>query len=77
MYICLRMRKVIYISTIVLTFGFVSCDKQEYNPIYETNQDAPVWDKGNSPFTVGDDVIDDGDVIVDPNYDPDGKSRRN
>lgn len=73
------MKKVFYISSIVLAFGFVSCDKQEFNPNNEENQDIPAWEKGGSGSNIGNDVIGDDqedDEIVDPNYDPDGKSKR-
>ncbi len=76
------MKKVIYISILILTLGFVSCTKQDIQPINQVEQDVPTWEKGLTPTTItGDsDVVDDGsddDGIVDPNYDPDGKSKRN
>lgn len=75
------MKKIIYISTIVLAFGFVSCNKQDMSPINETNQDIPSWEKGlstsNDDHIINDDDATDGGGIVDPNFDPDGRSRRN
>ena len=83
MYICLRMKKITYISILALSLAFVSCTKQDIQPINQVDQDIPSWEKGLSPTTIfgDDDGINDDNSdnggIVDPNYDPDGKSRRN
>ena len=72
------MRRIIYISTLVLAFGFVSCNKQDFRPNNETNQDTPTWEKDLSVSNDGS-VIDDntdGGGIVDPNFDPDGRTKR-
>lgn len=72
------MKKVIYISTIVLGLGFVSCQKQEVAPSSQ-EMEVPVWQNGaregcDDPSTpvINDDgsIIDDTD-ITDPNLDPD------
>ncbi len=81
MYICLRMKKITYISILTLSLVFVSCSKQNITPNTQADQDVPVWEKGVSRTTItgddlGDDSTDNGG-IVDPNYDPDGKSKRN
>lgn len=39
------MKKVFYISAVVLGLGFVSCQKQEVTPAQEL--DAPVWQEAN------------------------------
>lgn len=40
------MKKVIYISTIILGFGFVSCQKQEATPAPQ-EMEAPVWQEAS------------------------------
>lgn len=76
------MKKVFYISAVILGLGFVSCQKQELAPAQEL--EAPEWeefdsgtsargaaDDNGSPTDNGGTVIDDG--ITDPNGDPDDK----
>jgi len=59
----------------------VSCNKQDITPNNESNQDIPSWNKDasttNNGVIIDDDNTTDGDGIVDPNFDPDGRSKRN
>ncbi|GAB5416526.1 MAG: hypothetical protein Crog4KO_08880 [Crocinitomicaceae bacterium] len=76
------MKKVIYISAIVLGLGFVSCQKQEIAPASQ-EMEAPIWQDGaregdgstGSPIDTSngteDGSIMDDTEITDPNLDPD------
>ncbi len=81
-YICLTMNRILYISLLIIALGFVSCTKQDFSPNSDVNQDVPTWEKGIT--SSGEGVIEDGGSddgtdnggIVDPNNDPDGKSKK-
>lgn len=75
------MKKVFYISAILLGLGFVSCQKEDVAPTAQ-DMEAPVWQdaaresSGNAGTPVDTGAGDDGSIvndvdITDPNADPD------
>jgi hypothetical protein len=67
------LKKVIYISTIILGLGFVSCQKQDISPVSQ-EMEAPVWqeasDNGENARSVNDGNLrggpEDTGVPIDP-----------
>lgn len=76
------MKKVLYISFLFVSILLVSCSKQDINPVVDETRDTPTWDAseksgGSDGFDDGidDGVAGDGNEIVDPRFDPDGKGK--
>lgn len=82
------MKKLLYISFLFISVLLVSCVKQDITPTTDETRDVPGWhacDKSNGsddPIvdTIDDDdggepSDDDGNDIVDPRFDPDGKGK--
>lgn len=78
------MKKILYISFLLISTLLVSCSKQDVSPIVNESIDTPTWDtseKSSGSEGVDDGIDDgvpvdgDGNEIVDPRFDPDGKGK--
>ncbi len=79
------MKKFLYISFLFISVLLVSCSKQDIVPFADDTREVPAWSIEKSGS--GDDTIinstddggepsdDDGNEIVDPRFDPDGKGK--
>lgn len=74
------MKKILYISLLIIGVTAVSCEKQVFTP-NEDRQECPDWQHNDGPRTPGDGMSDDDDtdgggLIVDPNNEGDGKKKK-
>lgn len=70
------MKRIIYISFILVGFAVVSCSKEQIRPTVDSAVDVPAWKSYKSS---SDDVTtptDGGGSITDPNNDKDENPRR-
>ena len=75
------MKKVLYISLLFVSILLVSCSKQDISPISDDTRETPTWNSSEKSMGDGLDTgVDDGEPsdgneIVDPRFDPDGKGK--
>ncbi len=69
------MKRVIYIGIAVFALGLASCSKQDFQPNTATSDPVvPVWKSGDGGITDPELGGSGGEVITDPNSDPELES---
>jgi hypothetical protein len=70
------MKRIIYISFILVGLTVVSCSKEQIQPVVNYNEDAPIWKSSNSSSNDTGSTSGDTGSITDPNNDKDENSRK-
>jgi hypothetical protein len=70
------MKRIIYISFILVGLAAVSCSKEQIHPTVDSAGDVPIWKSSKSSSDDVTSPTDGGGSITDPNNDKDENPRR-